>query len=123
MVKIEVVYALPDRQPVVPLQLPAGSTIQQAIEQSGLLQQYPQIDLKQHSVGIFNEIKSLNQTLSNGDRVEIYRPLIANPKEARRAKAAAQRSNKKNDKSNKNHHRTWLFYSFIVIIIALQSYK
>lgn len=97
MVKVEVVYALPDQQHIVKLQLPKGSNIEQAIEKSGLLQQHPQINLKHNQVGIFNEVKPLEQILRNGDRVEIYRPLIANPKELRRAKAAAQRD-KKNQK-------------------------
>ena len=85
---IEVIYALPARQPIVRLQLPAGSTVRQAIDASGLLQKHPEIDLAKNKVGIFAKLSKLDASLRDLDRVEIYRPLVADPKEVRRQRAA-----------------------------------
>lgn len=87
-IKVEVVYALPSRQEVVPLTLPAGSTLQQALEASGLLVKYPEIDLAKNKFGIYSKISKLDTVLRDRDRVEIYRPLIADPKEVRKQRAA-----------------------------------
>lgn len=86
-VSIEVIYALPHRQDLVQLKLPAGSTVQQAIEASGFAQKYPEIDLKSNKVGIFGKLVRLDTPLRERDRVEIYRPLIADPKEIRKKRA------------------------------------
>ena len=85
---IEVAYATPQEQVVLKLESDAGVTVQQAIERSGILDRFPEIDLKQNKVGVFGKAAPLNKELSNGDRVEIYRPLIADPKEARKKRAA-----------------------------------
>jgi putative ubiquitin-RnfH superfamily antitoxin RatB of RatAB toxin-antitoxin module len=94
-IKIEVVYALPSRQEVVPLTLPAGSTLQQALEASGLLAKYPEIDLAKNKFGIYSKIAKLDTILRDRDRVEIYRPLIADPKEVRKQRAAEGKALKK----------------------------
>lgn len=86
---VEVAYATPDEQLILPVQLAAGSTVRQAIEQSGILERYPAIDLTQAKVGVFGKITRPDTPLKEGDRVEIYRPLIADPKEVRRRRAAA----------------------------------
>ncbi|MDI6749056.1 MAG: RnfH family protein [Rhodocyclaceae bacterium] len=94
-IKIEVVYALPTRQEVVPLTLPAGSTLQQALEASGLLAKYPEIDLAKGKFGIYSKLAKLDTVLRDRDRVEIYRPLIADPKEVRKQRAAEGKVMKK----------------------------
>ncbi len=90
---IEVAYAKPGRQLIIEVPAAPGMTVQQAIEASGILQQFPEIDLAVNKVGIFGKSAQLDAELVVGDRVEIYRPLVADPKEARRqrAKAAAAR--------------------------------
>jgi putative ubiquitin-RnfH superfamily antitoxin RatB of RatAB toxin-antitoxin module len=92
---VEVAYARTDEQRIVKLQIPTGCSVQQAIEQSGLLTTYIEIDLTQHKVGIFGKLSTLTTALQPGDRVEIYRPLIADPKEARKKRAAQGKPMKK----------------------------
>ncbi len=89
--QVEVAYATAQEQVVVALALPAGSTVGEAITRSGLLARFPEIDLGHSRVGIFGVLARLNDPLEDGARVEIYRPLIANPKDVRRRRAAAQR--------------------------------
>lgn len=84
---IEVAYALPDRQTLIALKVPSNTTLQQAILLSGICQQHPEIDLDNTVVGIFSTIASLQTALKAGDRVEIYRPLQIDPKQARRQRA------------------------------------
>jgi putative ubiquitin-RnfH superfamily antitoxin RatB of RatAB toxin-antitoxin module len=87
--KIEVIYALPERQELVTLDLPEGSTVQQAVEASGLLQKYPDIEPGgRNKLGVFAKLVKADAVLRERDRVEIYRPLIADPKEVRRQKVA-----------------------------------
>ncbi|MEN9880574.1 MAG: hypothetical protein RIQ55_1220 [Pseudomonadota bacterium] len=87
--KIEVIYALPERQELITLDLPEGSTVQQAVETSGLLQKYPDIEPGgRNKLGVFAKLVKPDTVLRERDRVEIYRPLIADPKEVRRQKAA-----------------------------------
>ncbi|MBK7954913.1 MAG: RnfH family protein [Candidatus Accumulibacter sp.] len=88
MLHIEVVYALPAKQQLVTLQLPAGSSVRQAIDASGLLQKHPEIDLTKNKIGIFAKLTKPDAVLRDRDRVEIYRPLIADPKEVRKQRAA-----------------------------------
>ena len=95
VLNIEVAYALPAKQQVVSLKLPRGSTLRQAIEASGLLQKYPEIDLAKNKVGIFSKLSKLEVALRDHDRVEIYRPLIADPKEVRKQRAAEGKIMKK----------------------------
>jgi len=83
-IRIEVVYAWPEQVHLIPMKVNSGTTIRQAIEISGLLQMCPEIDLACNKVGIFSNLGDLDTVLSDGDRVEIYRELRADPKEARR---------------------------------------
>jgi hypothetical protein len=94
-IHIEVAYARPERQEVVHLTLPAGCTIRQAIESSGLLQNHADIDLAKAKVGIYSKLARLDTVLREKDRVEIYRPLIADPKEVRKQRAAEGKAMKK----------------------------
>lgn len=84
--RIEVAYARPDIQVVVELEVPAGATAADAIRRSGLLARYPEIDLGKNGIGVYGEPADLERPLRDGDRVEIYRPLLIDPKAARRAK-------------------------------------
>lgn len=93
-IEVEVVYALPAEQAVMRLRLAAGATVLQAIQQSGLLVRYPQITLATARVGVFGKIVALDAPLSAGDRVEIYRPLTVDPKEARRRRVKLRISKK-----------------------------
>jgi uncharacterized protein len=94
-IQIEVVYALPERQEVVPLKLDAGTSLQQAIEASGLMQKYPEIDLTKGKFGIYSKLARIDTVLRERDRVEIYRPLIADPKEVRKQRASEGKVMKK----------------------------
>lgn len=87
-ISVEVAYAKPEEQVVIPLDLEPGATLRLAIERSGVLQRFPEIELETVKVGIFGKAAQLDAELSAGDRVEIYRPLIADPKEARKKRAA-----------------------------------
>lgn len=87
VIAVEVVYALPDTQSLLRIEVPSGTTVAQAIRHSGLADVYPEIDPDTASVGIFGQHVALDQPLKPGDRVEIYRPLIADPKTARRKRA------------------------------------
>ena len=95
---VEVAYALPDKQSLVSLEVEKGTTLKEAIEASGILDSFEQIDLTKDRVGIFSKFATLDTVLREKDRVEIYRPLIADPKKVRKERAAegkAMRSNKK----------------------------
>ena len=94
-IRVEVAYALPDQQTIVALTVAADATVQEVIQASGLLDQYPDIDLQKNKVGVFGKLGKLTDTLHAGDRVEIYRPLIADPKEVRKQRAAAGKATKK----------------------------
>ena len=86
-VRVEVAYALRDRQALLAVEMEDGGTVRQAIQRSGILGQFPEIDLARAKVGIFGRTVSLDAPVRDGDRVEIYRPLIADPKNARRERA------------------------------------
>jgi len=88
MIAVEVAYATHLQQQLVALELPEGATIAEAIEASGLREWFPEIAGADLSVGIFAKVLNLGHVLKQGDRVEIYRPLCADPKEARRRRAA-----------------------------------
>ena len=90
-ITVEVVYALPDNQLQFKLSVAAGTTASEAIAQSGILTCFPQTDPGNMAVGIFGRVVKADVVLLAGDRVEIYRPLIADPKEARRRRAARKR--------------------------------
>lgn len=85
---IEVAYAEPDTQVIIPLTVDEGTTLEQAIRQSGVLETFPDIDLAVNKVGVFGKLGKLNQVLRERDRVEIYRKLIADPKAVRKQRAA-----------------------------------
>ncbi len=87
MINIEVVYALPHEQVLLKLKLPQGATVSQAVSASGILERHPEIDLAQNKMGIFGKLTKADAVLRDRDRVEIYRPLIADPKEIRRKRA------------------------------------
>jgi putative ubiquitin-RnfH superfamily antitoxin RatB of RatAB toxin-antitoxin module len=87
---VEVVYALADKQKLLRLSLPYGTTVRQAVEQSGMAAHFPDLDLSASPLGIFGKAvaKPQERVLEDGERVEIYRPLIADPKEVRKQRAA-----------------------------------
>jgi putative ubiquitin-RnfH superfamily antitoxin RatB of RatAB toxin-antitoxin module len=83
-ITVEVAYATISQQPVFTLEMFVGSTVEQAIIQTRLLETFPEIDLSINKVGIFGHIVNLSKVLQSGDRVEIYRPLQVDPRLARR---------------------------------------
>ncbi len=87
MVNVEVAYAKPDEQAIVVLAMPEGATVDAAIKASGLLERFPEIALSEINAGIFGVACKLDQLVREGDRIEIYRPLLHDPKEARRQRA------------------------------------
>ncbi|WP_445497095.1 RnfH family protein [Photorhabdus sp. SF281] len=92
-INVEVVYALPDRQYLHTVKLSQGATVEQAIVASGLLTLRNDIDLQKNKVGIYSRPAKLTDILEEGDRVEIYRPLLADPKEMRRKRAERAKNN------------------------------
>ncbi|MBU6491707.1 MAG: RnfH family protein [Burkholderiales bacterium] len=90
--QIQVCYAQPDGQTLLELNVPPGATIEQAIRCSGVLARHPEIDLERQRVGIFGQLKPLDTPVQSGDRIEIYRPLKADPKEARQRRVAKKRA-------------------------------
>jgi len=86
--KIEVAYALRHKQTLLNIEVDDNASVEDAILQSNILKKYPEINLKKNKVGIFGKITSLDVKLREKDRVEIYRPLIADPKEVRKQRAA-----------------------------------
>lgn len=95
MINVEVCYALPEKQALVSVKLAPGATLLQALEASGLLEKYPEIDLKKNKFGVFAKLSKPDAVLRDRDRVEIYRPLIADPKEVRKQRAAEGKVMKK----------------------------
>jgi hypothetical protein len=94
-ITVEVIYALPHEQSMLAIQVKPGTTVAQAIEQSGMLARHPEIDLQKNKVGIFGKLAKPDAVLRDKDRVEIYRPLIADPKEVRRKRAEEGKAMKK----------------------------
>jgi len=90
MYAVEVVYATPEQQTVIELEVTPPITIRDVIQQSGVLEQFPEITISENNVGIFAYRLPLDHTVSDGDRIEIYRPLQMSPTEARRIRAAAK---------------------------------
>lgn len=91
MLQVEVVYALPGETTVIPIAIEKGSTIEDAIRASGIERLYPKIDPDRNKIGVFSQIKLPGDEVSDGDRIEIYRPLTADPIESRRSRAAKQK--------------------------------
>lgn len=92
---VEVAYARPDTQLILAVQVEAGATVESAIRQSGILKSFPEIDLEKNKVGIFSKICKKDQLLRENDRIEIYRPLIADPKQVRKQRAAEGKTMRK----------------------------
>jgi putative ubiquitin-RnfH superfamily antitoxin RatB of RatAB toxin-antitoxin module len=86
-INIEVVYALADEQTLLRQPVPPGTTVAEAVWLSGMLQKYPGIDLAVNKLGIFGKLTKADAVVRDRDRIEIYRPLIADPKEVRRKRA------------------------------------
>lgn len=91
LIHIEVVYATPAEQCLLALSVPAETTIQAAIQTSGVLERFPELELAALRVGVFSKPRQLHDQVQEGDRIEIYRRLLVDPKEARRVKAKKRR--------------------------------
>ena len=100
-INVEVAYALPEKQVILPVNVELGTTIGGAIVQSGIMMEFPQLDIEHSDVGIFGKVAPMTTVLADGDRVEIYRPLIADPKEVRRKRAAEGKATKKGGSTDK----------------------
>ena len=87
MILVEVAYANVDKQVIIPVMVEVGSTIEQVIDRSGVTTLFPEINLEQQKVGVFSQMSALTDKVNHGDRIEIYRPLVIDPKDARRRKA------------------------------------
>lgn len=96
MIEVEVAYALPEKQKILSVKVEDGSTILQAVEQSGITEEFPELNLSEAKFGIFGKASRApdKDVLRDGDRVEIYRPLIIDPKQARANRAAKAAVNK-----------------------------
>lgn len=95
MLNVQVCYALPERQELIAVKVNEGATIRDAVEASGLLKKYPELVIETCKVGVFGKLGKLDTVLRDRDRVEIYRPLIADPKEVRKQRAAEGKVMKK----------------------------
>ena len=95
LISVEVAYARPYEQVVLSLEVPAGTSVAEAIEASRIRDRFPEIDPSKSKVGIFGKLTKSTTALRAGDRVEIYRPLIADPKEIRRRRAAEGKPTRK----------------------------
>ncbi|NMH61159.1 RnfH family protein [Alteromonas ponticola] len=87
MIKVEVAYALPEKQSIVEVSIAQGASIQEVIELSNIQSLYPEIDLETQKIGVWSRVAKLKDEVKDGDRIEIYRPLIADPKEVRKRRA------------------------------------
>ena len=94
-IKVEVLYALPHEQTLLNVVVPQGTTLSEAIKISGMQDKYPEIDLAVNKLGIFGKLSKPDVILRDKDRVEIYRPLIADPKEVRKKRAEEGKAMKK----------------------------
>ena len=87
-IRVEIAYARPDEQAIVPIEVPEGTTLEQVILRSRIQERFPEIQLQTAKVGVFGKLSKLSAAVRAGDRVEIYRPLLADPKEVRKKRAA-----------------------------------
>ena len=94
-IMVEVAYALPNQQLIIPVQVAPEANAEAAIQKSGILKKFPEIDLSANQIGVFGKLIRLDTPLRNLDRIEIYRPLIADPKEVRKQRAADGKMMKK----------------------------
>lgn len=98
-IKIEVVYGTSQKQELLALSVDVGTTIEAAIKSSGIMAIFPEIDLTKNKVGVWNRTAKLTDTLEDLDRIEIYRPLIADPKEVRKRRAEKAKEEGRADKT------------------------
>ena len=94
-IQVEIAYARPDGQAILAVEVPAGATLEQAILESHILERFPEIQLPTAKVGVFGKLSKLSAAVRPGDRVEIYRPLLADPKEVRKKRAAEGKRTRK----------------------------
>lgn len=95
MVKVELVYALPEQQTLLSFSVPEGTTLDQAIALSDIQEHHPDLDLSALKAGLFGKVAPRTLVLREKDRIELYRPLIADPKEIRKQRAEAGKKMKK----------------------------
>lgn len=88
LIHVEVIYALPEEQKLLTVEVENGTEVRQVILESGVLEEYPELDLDAMKVGLFGKMTTMKQKVRDKDRIEIYRPLIADPKEVRKKRAA-----------------------------------
>jgi putative ubiquitin-RnfH superfamily antitoxin RatB of RatAB toxin-antitoxin module len=100
-INVEVAYALPEKQIIRAVNVDIGTTAGAAIVQSGIMMDFPELELEEAKIGVFGKATAMTTVLNEGDRVEIYRPLIADPKEIRRKRAAEGKKMGKTMKSEK----------------------
>ncbi|MBL0712048.1 MAG: RnfH family protein [Colwellia sp.] len=98
-IQVEVVYGLAHKQKLLSLSVNKGMTVEQAILDSGIMNQFPEIDLAINKVGIWNKAVKLSQVVTDLDRIEVYRPLIADPKEVRKRRAEKAKLEGRADKT------------------------
>lgn len=96
---VEVAYALPHKQSIIEVEVPLGATALEAVQQSGVIEQFDDIDIENAKMGVFGKVVSPKQVLQAGERVEVYRPLQADPKEVRKARAARAKEKRAQEKS------------------------
>ena len=99
-IEVEVVYALPDQQSLLCFEVNQKCTAIEAVRRSGILELYPEIDLENIDLGIFSTACSNEHILKAGDRVEIYRPLLADPKEIRKRRAEEMAEKKRKEQAS-----------------------
>jgi len=99
MIQIEVVYGLAHKQKLLSLPVAEGITVEQAIIESGIIELFPEIDLKVNKVGVWNKAVKLSEIVQDLDRIEVYRPLIADPKEVRKRRAEKAKEEGRADKT------------------------
>lgn len=100
-ISVELVYALPEHQTLLSFAVPSGTTLGEAIDLSGIQDHYPELDVSSLKTGLFGKVAPKTQVLREKDRIELYRPLIADPKEVRKQRAEAGKKMKKGgDKGN-----------------------
>lgn len=98
-VTVEVVYGVPHKQKILTLWVADGSTVEQAILESGIIALFPEIDLKVNKVGVWNKAVKLSEAVNDLDRIEVYRPLIADPKDVRKRRAEKAKLEGRADKT------------------------
>jgi hypothetical protein len=99
-ITVEVAYALPHKQALLKIEVPIGTTVLEAAQLSGIADKFEGVDLDNAKFGIFGQVVAPKQVLRTGDRVEIYRPLIADPKEVRKARAERAKERRQQEKSD-----------------------